>query len=92
MTDSLKFTERVFDQYDRIHQIEFLKAYLTKLDMSTHDTLTYWQKAYNLCPDDPETGLHLIIAKEVAKEQRKIINNLFRLLSHPEDFDAAKMD
>ena len=91
MTDKERFDHT-------IRLVDMIKAYLTNLDMSGHDTLDYWCKAATTRPEDLEVQFRKIVMNEVVKNQRVIIQNIFKMISEATDipdlypFNTTKTD
>lgn len=67
--------------------IDSLKAYLTAIDMHADESVMYWQNSCANAPEDSERAFKLIIAKEVSKNNKQVVKNLFRFIE-----EASKTD
>lgn len=79
--------KKVWTEYHASRLIESLKAYLNALDVHAYESVMYWQRSCENAPDDSERAFKLIVSKEVAKNTKTLVKNLYRFIE-----EASKVD
>lgn len=62
--------------------IDFIKSYLTRIDLDSENDVVYWRRLSELHPKDELVLLRLLQAIEYRKAVYKIVHDLFDLMDY----------